>query len=411
MCEYETKVGEVRGRRFPEPPTARCRGMESLRKEGTDHLSVYVEHLHKKGIKCLAEIRMSDTHHRRISIDEIGCPMFTIEHPEWIIKRNDGIQEVAMDYSYTEVRTHRLAIMTELANEYDIDGLELNFNRWAKHFERDKGREKAHIMTDFISRIYEMLQNSAKRKNREKLLLGVRMPSTIEECRLAGCDPATWVKNGWIDYLIVAEHNCTWPGTHIEESKIFCKNRCEVYVQMGDMMGGCWQGKPRITGREIAQFKESYNGMLLTNEEARAAAYNFYTWGADGIAFWNISCNTGTQGKWSGPASRKRIFGWMNRVIDLKKAKNGKRVYHYLPLYKGISQREPNYTYKEELRSPIGAFKGQVLTFSTEDAGKRKTFRFRMADGRTGDNGNLNYLPHHCFHRIPVQPESSYISP
>ena len=50
-----------------------------------------------------------------------------------------------MDYSYPEVRAHRLAIMRELAEQDEIDGLDLDFCRWAKHFPRDQGFEKAPI--------------------------------------------------------------------------------------------------------------------------------------------------------------------------------------------------------------------------------------------------------------------------
>jgi hypothetical protein len=414
LCEYETKVGEVTGRRFPEPPTARCRGIEALRAAGTDHLSVYVERLHQKGICCVAEVRMSDTHHRRVATDEYGCPL---------IRRQDGVPEVAMDYSHAEVRAHRLAIMRELVNAYDTDGLELNFNRWAKHFERDKGRENAPIMTEFVGQVRAELDRAAPRRNRDRLLLGVRVLSTVDECWLAGCDAETWCRSGWIDYLIVAEHNCTWPGTRVDEFRPFCTGRCELYVQMGDMIGGAWRGQPRIAGRGVAQFRDCYNGMLNTPEEARAAAHNYYAWGADGIAFWNISCNLGRQGKWGGPEQRERVFAWMNTVIDPARAQSGPHIYRYLPLYKGITQSGPrNYAFREELRSPNGAVKGQVLEFPPADTGRRKSFWFRMADGRNGErlSGLLRFRAFHCpaphvlgvdVNGVPVEPTCFRVTP
>ena len=203
MCECETKVGEVRGVRGAKPPHRRTAGIDALRAEGTDHLSVYVERLHEKGIVCVSEVRMSDTHHQKATLENEFCPRFCVEHPEWRIRRPDGTEEVAMDYSFPGVRSHRLAIMEELVAEYDIDGLELNFIRWGKHFHRDLGREKTPIMTGFLGDIINLLGKTAHKKGKDKLLLGVRVPSSIEECLGMGCDPETF-GSCWITRRLAA---------------------------------------------------------------------------------------------------------------------------------------------------------------------------------------------------------------
>jgi hypothetical protein len=233
------------------------------------------------------------------------------------------------------------------------------------------------------------------------------MPGTIEECRLAGCDPETWVKKGWLDYLVAAEYNCTWPGLHVEQFSAFCRGRCTLYAQMGDQLGGSWAGKPRITGRGQAVHAaqpESYRGMLLTVEEARAAAYNFYTWGADGISFWNISCTTGTRGPQTGPEHRERMFHWMNEVIDPDRIRNNRKNYHYLPQWKGFSASKGNFAYRQEHYTPMGGFRGQTLEFPRTAINCRQAFKFRMADGRNGEKTNallrfrmLEYSPRSRF--------------
>lgn len=342
MCEYQTKVGEVLGERFGnyEPGlNQRIRGIQALKAEGTDHLSVYLEHLHSRGIKCLAEVRMGDTHHS-FSYDSTGCPMFTFNNPEWIIKRDDGIQDVAMDYSIPEVREHRLKIIEELINEYDIDGIELNFNRWGKYFERKEALGKIPIMTEYVGQVRKMLNEVSKRKNK-KMQLGVWMMSTVEECLNAGCDPETWAKNDMIDFLVVADYNYSYPNLKVEEFAAFCKGHCKLYAQMGDMLGGVWKGKPEIHDRGLASIpgEKGYNSMILTNEEARACAANHYRWGADGIAFWNIACSIGTRGAKVGPEQRSRMLDWMNEVINPQKLFHQPRTYHYLPLYKGMKEK------------------------------------------------------------------------
>ena len=402
ICVYNTKVGEVYGARFKEPPNDRARTIAELAADGTDALEIVTRRGHEHGMEMLAEVRMSDTHHRNIDPNDLLCPQFTIDHPGWCIVRPDGQEETAMDYAYPEVRAHRMAILRELAESYDIDGLELNFNRWAKHFHRDKGEAKAPIMTEFMGQIRAMLSEVAQNRHQGKFTLGVRVPSTLKECWFAGLDVQAWVKGGWLDYLIIADWNYTVPDLPVEEFAAFTRGSgCSLYVQMGDMMGGTWTGKPRISGRGLAQFTENYHGMLLTDAEARAAAYNFYTWGADGIAFWNICCNMGTKGKWSSPEQNSRTLGWMNEVSSPERVKQGTRHYHYLPLYKRDKILERNYPFNENGITPTGEHRAQVLTFSANEAEQRRVFKFKMADGRNGEK-LAGLLRFRLFHLMPA---------
>ena len=62
--------------------------------------------------------------------------------------------------------------MQEIVENYDVDGLELNFVRWAKHFLAIKA--KAHIMTEFMQSVTQMLKEVALAKGRKKpFTLGV----------------------------------------------------------------------------------------------------------------------------------------------------------------------------------------------------------------------------------------------
>jgi len=403
VCYCRTRAGEIMGQRLkPDQRSVFTRGIDVLLQEGTDLLEVYTDRLHHKGIKVLAEIRMSDTHHLAHRWEIEGCPVFSIEHPQYTIKRADGITEVALDYSHPQVRQHRLAIMREFAQERNIDGLELNFMRWAKHFERDRGPEKAPIMTEFVGEIRRMLTDAAENRGLERLILGARVPSTIHECLLAGCDVVTWIKRGYLDYVIPSEHNCTWPGLNVEQFSEPAKDTdCEVYAMMGDMIGGGWSGKPQPKDRQVSSVPQwrGYHGMLNTPEEARAAAYNYYTWGAQGIGFWNIpnNCNPLGFGKHN---QYERMLSWILEVIDPDRVKSGRRRYHYVPIYKrdfdGVAQ---NYKYRESGRSPHGEFKGKTIYFNEGMRGIRQTFPFRMADGRNGGalRGTFRFRMIHCI--------------
>ena len=391
---HQSKVGEIFGmRRGPKYKYSYTEGIRGLKDEGTDILKVVTEHMHANNKEVLAAIRLSDTHHRRLNKYDPLAPLFAINNPHFVIKQPDKrTNETALDYSYPEVRNHRMAIMKELAFEYDIDGLELNFVRWAKHFPRDKGREKAPIMTAYVKRIRKMLDAATrKRKRKKRLTLGIRVPESIDACWLAGMDVETWVKSGWIDFVVVSTWNNTDPQLRVDQFTKFTKPaKVDTIVVMGNMMGSVHNGPPYILDRPVAmsaKHSKNYVGMLLTAREARGAAANFYTFGADSISFWNVGLHFGGAAT-ATPAQRARIARWTQAVKSKETVFAGPRTYRYLPMGKGMSSRKPpvrNYPWYDEGRSPLGHVCSPVVEFKPKDVGKRKVFPFLMADGRNGE--------------------------
>ena len=363
LCTYDTRVGETYGDRFgPDYRGGWAPGIRALRSEGTDALKVVTKHMHSKGKEVLAAIRMSDTHHREISTESPLCSLFAVKNPQFVIRQPDQrTNETALDYSYPEVRAHRLAIMKEVVEEYDVDGLELNFVRWAKHFPRDKGREKADILTRYVGTIHKMMATAAGKRGRKPLTLGVRIPESIEACWRAGVDIETWVKRGWIDYVVLSTWNNTDPNLPVGEFTRFTKPAgVDTIVVMGNMIGCIYGGPPQILDRPVAMSakhkSESYLAMLLTAAEARGAAANYYAAGADSISFWNVGIHFGGEAT-AAPEQRKRIADWTQAVITPERVYQGPRTYRYLPMGKGISTRKPplrNYPWYDEGFSPLG---------------------------------------------------------
>ena len=406
ICTFDSQAGETYGdRRGSDFAQGWAPGIRGLRTEGTDVLEVVTEHMHAKGREVLAAIRMNDTHHTQIGPTHDLCSRFTFENPQFVINQPDGrTNETALDYAYPEVREHRLAIMREIAVEYDVDGLELNFVRWAKHFPRDQGREKAPIMTDYVGQIREMLDQAAKHRQRERLILGVRVPESMDACWLAGVDVETWVRRGWIDYVVLSTWNNTDPQLPVDEFTRFTKPASvDTIVVMGNMIGTIYAGPPSVLDRPVAMSAthaaKSYQAMLLTESEARGAAANYYSWGADSISFWNVGIHFGGS-KTAAPEQRARMARWTQAVKSMETVFAGPRTYRYLPLGKGISGRKPpvrNYPWYDEGRSPLGHVNSPILTFDKDHIGKRLIFPFRMADGRDGEklSGRLTFWVYH----------------
>ena len=402
ICTYDSKQGETYGDRFgPEFSQSWSKGIRALRKERTDALKVVTQHMRANGREVLAAIRMSDTHHTHIGHTHPLCPQFASDNRQFVIQQPDGrTNETALDYSYAEVRAHRLNIMREIAEEYDVDGLELNFVRWAKHFPRDKGREKAPIMTAYMGEIHTMLDAAAKKRGRDRLTLGVRVPESIAACWLAGVDVETWVKRGWVDYVVISTWNNTDPQLRVDEFARFTRPAdVDTIVVMGNMMGSLSGPPPTILDRPVAMSAKhrtnSYLAMLITESEARGAVANYYTWGADSISFWNVGIHFGGEVT-AATEQRERMKRWTHSVRSKESVFAGPRTYRYLPMGKGISSRKPpvrNYPWYDEGRSPLGHVNSPTLTFDASAAGKRQVFPFRMADGQNGEalSGKLTF--------------------
>ena len=125
--------GEVFGERFKHfdriPDWAFRTNLEELFEHGTDVLQIAAERARAHGKQILAQMRMSDAHHYHGRHDNPLFPQFVLDHPEWCIELEDGTLDIVLDYSVPEVRERRLAILRDIATNYDIDGVNLNWMR------------------------------------------------------------------------------------------------------------------------------------------------------------------------------------------------------------------------------------------------------------------------------------------
>ena len=179
-------------RRFAHSYVQQCRRLWA---EGTDDLELVVREGHKHGLEVFASIRMNDTHFRGDTAIIEWC-RFNREHPEFNL---DGPRS-EFDYAHPEVRDWRFSHIQELAQKWDIDGIELDFNRFPVYF-KEPAAEKAPFMTDLMGRVRATLDKAGQRRGRP-ILLAVRPLETFEMSLSVGLDVREWLARGWIDLLI-----------------------------------------------------------------------------------------------------------------------------------------------------------------------------------------------------------------
>ncbi len=280
-CWYDTKVGE----RFDADPNyisfspAEHRFIESgdvsfwmwlmtthyrdLLAAGNDPIRVFAQACHGRNMTFLAGLRMNDRH--KIHVD--NPPRLIRQRPELVLKVG-GKPIGGMDFQYPEVRDFVFAVMEEMATEYDIDGLELDWLRYPRMFSDDVPVEKRNaVMTDYHGRIRTMLDGVGKRKGK-KLLLSVRVPPTLAECHTVGFDVQTYVRDGLIDILCPSDMQILDPRMPVSEFKPVTQGSKVLLL-------------PSLHG------VSGYKSGNVSTENYRAVGHSYYRQGADGISVYN----------------------------------------------------------------------------------------------------------------------------
>jgi len=262
---YPSKVGTMIGSRihgekrnnWPLAHRTWIRNLERFYAEGVDPYAVLLARAQHHKMERLVSFRMNDAH----AGDEdsfLRCALW-VDHPQYRLR-------YGLDFGHQEVRDYTLKLIREVAERYDSEGMELDFNRFPEYFKADEPDKVAKIHS-VVEQARKTLDEVGRRRGR-RLLLAARVPTEYSDCLRIGCDPVVWAKRGWIDFLTVSE-------------------RMEVRY---DLPIKPW--KERIPNIPIYGGIESVAGPAiedyLTADEYRRAARHLWKDGADGIYLFNF---------------------------------------------------------------------------------------------------------------------------
>ncbi|MBT3343003.1 MAG: hypothetical protein HN712_08905 [Gemmatimonadetes bacterium] len=354
---HETAIGErYMAGAAPTPSQSQLHNkqcLDELRDAGTDILHVVADQVRLRGKRVLASIRMSDVHHAS-DLYQSMAPAILREHPEWRILLEDGSPDVALDYSHAGVREHRLAIIGEILETHAVGGIELDFMRSCRYFPSHLAQDRLHVMNDFVCQVHDLIVAG----NQSQRHLGVRLPPSLAECAGLGLDPATWIQEGWVDYVAPSDFMWLDYGTRVEDFAALCEGTdCGVYPCLNPFAAE-W-----VNHRAVNAYTPNpvnFNRrVFFSDEQIRGCLRNFDRWGGDGVYTFNFCCET-----IDNP-------GWVKRVHDVaaespKVRQSQPASYSFLPIWRAD-------------RSPSGAEQSwRTLQFG---AGQGVLFPFRVADG------------------------------
>jgi hypothetical protein len=211
---YHTKVGEIllkHGFEFGLQENARNITAEML-EEGTDPLQANVEFARKNGLEIFWSNRMNDTHDAAHSKDQpfYLWTKFKENNPQFLFgeigERLPNGRWSSVDFAHKEIRDLCVQFYKEVCENYDVDGVELDFLR---HFEifKSVGRgeiasqEQLDMLTDMVAQIRKVTEDAGMKRGNPILVL-TRIPTSPEYAKKAGVDIVRWIDEGLVDIVV-----------------------------------------------------------------------------------------------------------------------------------------------------------------------------------------------------------------
>ena len=236
---------------------------EHFQAQGVDTTEETIKATHKAGMAFFAGIRVNDVHH----CARDRHPRFWADHPEFHIGEDcpvDARWKGAQDFAHPEVREYRKDVIQDVLDRWDVDGVELDFNRMPTLFKSAEVDANRDRMTVWIGEIKDMVREAGERRG-HLIPLEVRLPSVAEVCYGIGIDILRWIREELVDIA-------TFSGIRYAEFEMPIKE--------------CVKAAEGTNVLVFAGF-EPRSPSLLTVDMWRAVATHYWKAGVDGLHIFN----------------------------------------------------------------------------------------------------------------------------
>ena len=195
---------------------------KSFREHNVDPVEMMIDAAHENGTEFFAGVRMNDVHHAQYT----WHPKFWMDHPEYRIgdhpeyhwpragfweqggtfqSQTDSRPPACLNFLYDEVREYKLAHIVEIMEQYDVDGIELDFTRHPFFFKPDEIQKGTDRMTEFLSTLRERAR-SIENTRKKPVVIELRVPPTLHSCMRIGLDVSSWIRKDVADIVAVAPY-------------------------------------------------------------------------------------------------------------------------------------------------------------------------------------------------------------
>ena len=203
---------------------------------------------------------------------------FYEEHPEYRLgpDLNDSSQRVH-NWIHEETREFKFRLIEELCQNYDLDGIELDFIRHPSFFKSGETtwEERRDIITGFVSRVRDALDRTA-RGGRHRWL-GIRIPCLLRLHDAIGIDVAELEKAG-VELFNLSGYYFTIQHTGVGAIRERIEDAA-VYLELTHCLA---------RGYAIGKGGDATTNRRVMDEQFYTSAHLAYRQGANGISLFNF---------------------------------------------------------------------------------------------------------------------------
>lgn len=253
-----------------------CVGFQKLADSGADALQLSLDFCRKHKIEFFWTYRINDAHDvfeiRQVARFKRENPHLTLGRPEDTAFPGTDQRHYwsAYDFTHAAVRERRLAVIQDVLDHYDVDGIDLDFFRFPLFFPsvmegKPATRRECDLMTGLVREVRARLLAASEKRGRP-LLLSVRVPGTLQLAQAIGLEVDTWLKQGLVDLLVISGGYMPLTLPAAELCRLARRHEVPAYVCI------------------------SASGLKQTHSEPDAwyaAAANAFAAGADGVMTFN----------------------------------------------------------------------------------------------------------------------------
>ena len=204
--------------------------LKAIADSGVDLTRAVADACREAGIACYASLRMNGDYAPGWMgevLPRMTNSTFWWAHPEFRVRGRKGEDRTKLSYAFAEVRRFKLAILREAATS-GVDGINLDFLRHppfvgydapiiesfrARHgidpreLPEDDPRwvaARGEVLTAFVREARAALDAAGRSAGRR---LGLSARVDWREYRTWGGDIGRWLREGWLDYFVLAQHS------------------------------------------------------------------------------------------------------------------------------------------------------------------------------------------------------------
>lgn len=257
--------------------------------DGGDVVQVFIDRCHMRQQAAFISLRMNDAHNKEFGDPRTGekptssigmsVTKYYVEHPEYRIKPGSlRGADLIQNWAVPEVRAQKFALIRELCENYDIDGLELDFLRFYSFFRLEETplEQRRAIMTGFVREVRELLDHTTH--NRKRRWLCARVPCHLPALDVLGLDLKALVVAG-LDMVNASEHYFTTQQHDLAAIRTQTQGAA-LYFELCHTI---WKGDKVAKGYDVFPFRRA------TCEHLHTSAHLAYARGADGISLFNFA--------------------------------------------------------------------------------------------------------------------------